>query len=908
MNSVTARLRRAAAPIVFLTSLTLLPGALHAQRRVGPHPQHGIRRHLQRHILRATLPNGLHVVLVRDPLAPVATMVMNYKVGSDEVPGAFPGTAHAEEHMMFRGSRGLSADQLAELTADMGGDFDADTQNSVTQYFFTVPADDVDVALHVASIRMRSALNTQADWAKERGAIEQEVSNDLSNPFFVLYTKMLKTMFAGTPYAWTPLGTRPSFEQTNAAMLAKFHDDWYVPNNAILVVAGDIDLQHTLATVKTLFIPIPAKPLPARPKFHFGVFKAQRMDTTTDFPVGITAVTFRMPGARSPDYAAAQVLSDVLNSQRGSLYALVPQGKALEAGFDYNTSLPRAGLGMLIGVFPRGGPGEQLIQQEKAIIAADLKNGLPAGLVEAAKRQELTAAEQRRNSISGLAFTWSTALAIEGKQSPEEDIQAIERVTPSDVNRVARKYLNFDHAITSLLTPQTSGKPISNKSFGGQESFAPSSVKPVPLPAWAQQAVGRLVLPKMTVHPTVSRLSNGLKLIVVPESVSNTVTVVGRMRYNTDLEQPKGQEGEGQVLDQLFSYGTTSLDRLAFLKALDDIGASEGAGPDFNLTVLKPHFDRGLQLLAANELHPALPAQAFKIIQMQTARSVAGTLKSPGFLSQMALLGALYPHTDPSLRHATPQSVMSLNLQQIKDFYQKAYRPDLTTIVVIGNIDPAYARSEVEKYFGAWKTSGPKPVTDYPLEPNNAASVATVPDRSRKQDKVVLAEVLRMNRFNPDYYALELGNNVLGGGFYATRFYRDLREKAGLVYFVGGSLNVGRTRGVYSVSFGCDPGNVSKARQIILRDLHDMQTANVSPQEMLQARTQLLRSIPLSEQSEGSIAGGLLSRSITGLPLDEPVIAGRYYLALTAQQVEAAYAKWLKLSRFVQVTTGPAPQ
>jgi zinc protease len=87
-------------------------------------------------VLRDRLPNGLHVIIVRDPLAPVATAVMNYKVGSDEAPAGFPGTAHAQEHMMFRGSPGLTADQLAEITATMGGDFDADTQNTVTQYFF----------------------------------------------------------------------------------------------------------------------------------------------------------------------------------------------------------------------------------------------------------------------------------------------------------------------------------------------------------------------------------------------------------------------------------------------------------------------------------------------------------------------------------------------------------------------------------------------------------------------------------------------------------------------------------------------------------------------------------------------------------------------------------------------------
>ncbi len=109
-------------------------------------------------VVRAKLTNGLRVVIVRNPLVPVATTVVNYLVGSDEAPAGFPGMAHAQEHMMFRGTPGLTADQLARITAEMGGNFDADTQQNVTQYFFTVPVEDLDVALHIEAIRMKGVL------------------------------------------------------------------------------------------------------------------------------------------------------------------------------------------------------------------------------------------------------------------------------------------------------------------------------------------------------------------------------------------------------------------------------------------------------------------------------------------------------------------------------------------------------------------------------------------------------------------------------------------------------------------------------------------------------------------------------------------------------------------------------
>ena len=173
-------------------------------------------------VLRATLPNGLRVILVRNTLAPVVATSVNYLTGSDESPAGFPGTAHAQEHMMFRGSPGLSAEQLADIGSIMGGSFNANTRESLTQYLFTVPAEDLDVALHIEATRMRGVLDSKKDWDQERGAIEQEVAQDLSNPGYVLYEKLRASMFAGTPYAHNALGTRPSFEATRSICCAAF--------------------------------------------------------------------------------------------------------------------------------------------------------------------------------------------------------------------------------------------------------------------------------------------------------------------------------------------------------------------------------------------------------------------------------------------------------------------------------------------------------------------------------------------------------------------------------------------------------------------------------------------------------------------------------------------------------------
>ncbi len=858
-------------------------------------------------VLRATLGNGLRVVIVRNTLAPVVTTMVNYLVGSNETPSGFPGTAHAQEHMMFRGSPGLSADQLAEISASIGGAFNADTRNTVTQYFFSAPAEDLGLALHIEATRMRAVDDSDSLWNKERGAIEQEVAQDNSNPFYKFDERMLAALYKGTPLANSGLGTRPSFDKTTGGMLRAFYRDWYAPNDAVLVIVGDVNPDSALGVVKQLFGDIPSKRLPARPAIALQPVTPDTMTIPSDFPFGLAAIAFRMPGTSSPDYAAAQVLSDVVSSQRGTLYALVPSGKALFAELALNT-MPESSVGLALVGYPKGADAHALVHEVRRILEADLANGFPKALVEAAKRRELAEAEMQKNSVSGLAFAWSEAVAVEGRHSPNDDIRAIEAVTPAAVARVARKYLLFNHAITAVLPPEPSGKPTSQSSFGGRESFASKNVKSVPLPAWASTALARLTVPASTVHPTVDTLPNGITLIVQPESVSSTVSVYGHIRNEPDLETPKGQDGVGAVLDRLFEFGTTTRNRLQFQAALDSIAADESAGTDFSLAVLAGHFDRGIRLLADNELHPALPASAFTTMQHQQAAYVAGEIQSPGYLAGRAEDKALVPVGDPSLRQTTPASVSALTLAQVKSYYHHVFRPDLTTIVVIGEVTPARARAVIAKYFGGWTASGPKPATELPAVPPNKPSVAAVPDKSRVQDQVTLAETLGITRFSPEYYALRLGNEVLGGGFYASKLGQDLRESTGLVYYVGSSLDAGKTRSTYEVDYACDPDNVSKARALVVKDLEAMQTVPVDSARLERAKAILLRQIPLGESSVGSIARGWIGREDLGLPLDEPTIAAGKYLALTGADVEAAFGKILRPADLVQVVQGPPPQ
>jgi zinc protease len=403
-------------------------------------------------------------------------------------------------------------------------------------------------------------------------------------------------------------------------------------------------------------------------------------------------------------------------------------------------------------------------------------------------------------------------------------------------------------------------------------------------------------------------LANGLRVILQQEAVSDTVQVYGRVKSRASVQTPPGKEGVDEVLDALFDYGTRSLDRVAFRRAVDAIGADVSAGTEFSAQVLADRFDRAVELLADSELRPALPEAAFQVVRKQVAARVAGRLGSPEYRSRRALETALFPPGDPALREATEQSVSALTLEDVREYHRRVFRPDLTTIVVIGNVRAEDARAVIQKHFGEWSAEGPPPATELPAVPANAQAFVNVPNPARVQDSVTLAQTLGINRFDDDYYPLQLGNHVLGGAFYATRLYRDLRERAGLVYFVDSAVQATRTRGLYFVTYACDPANVSRARGIVLEELRAMQSAVVPEVELHQAKALLLRSIPLAEASADQIGFALLGRAVEGLPLDEPTRAAQKYVALTGEEVRAAFARWIRPDGLAQVTEGPAPR
>ncbi len=856
-------------------------------------------------VARATLSNGLRVIVVRNTLAPVVTLMLNYEVGSDEQ--SIPGLAHATEHMMFRGSRTLSSSQLMEAVGITGGDFDADTQSNVTQYFFTMPSQYLDIGLRAERSRATGLLMSQNLWNQERGAITQEVQQDNSIALYRLFVKMQTRLIGGTPYDKNTLGTVTDFaKNVNSSQLLKFYHRWYHPNNAIYVIAGDVDPAATIARVRELFGNIPRGKLPAREPVRLTTLKGAVYHDVSDQPYTGVLLGYRFPGYQSPDYAAGQILGDVLSSQRSNFGGLAFTGKALATQF-FIQPYPKAAVAIAFAAVPVTTPAQTIDGDMRAIINGYQKSGVPPELVEAAKLREISQLEFNANSIVGQATQWSQAVAVQGLSSPDDMIAEFNKVSVADVNRVMRTYLDNNRVVAAYAVPKNAGAAISGGAMAKENNEIPPTSHE-PLPAWAQRVLGHLQVPEQTLEPADMTLSNGIRLIVQPEHISHTVVVAGQVKNDPQVQEPPNQEGIADVTASLLPYGTTTYDRIALQAQLDKIAASTTAGTDFGLEVLSSQFDRGVELLADEELHPAFNATDFSIVRQQTVGAVTGEMTAPNHLAEVALGKALYPSGDPAQRFATPKSVDGLSLSDVTSWFTRTYRPDLTTIVVIGDTTPEAAKAIFQRYFGGWTAAGPKPKVDPPPAPPNAPSQVNVPATGRVQSSVKLVETIPLVRTDPAWPHLQLANTVLTGGFYSSLLYHDLREIHGYAYSVGSRVKAGKVRATFSIDYACEPQNIVPAEALVKAVLAQLQREPIEPDRLLRSKALLMGEVPIRESSYDGVTAQLLDYATLGLPLNQNVVDAKAELAATAQTVQAALAKYVRPDGFVRVVTGPGPR
>ncbi len=860
--------------------------------------------------VKATLSNGLRVVIVRNTIAPVVSTDMTYLVGSRDDPATVPGMAHAQEHMMFRGTKNLSTSELGTLATALGGNFNASTTETLTQFEFTVPAVDLDAVLHVEADRMSDVLDEQSEWQNERGAIEQEVLRDETAPGNDFFDEARRLAFAGTPYAHDGVGTREAFDRLTGPELKAFWERWYAPNNAVLVVAGDVDPATALAQIRARFEAIPARPVPAHAAATLQRLPRTvvRRATTLVYPLALVGV--RLPGLTSPDFLASFVLQGVLNAQRGSLHALADSGAALDGEWFSLPYVPQTQLGFATAALAPGDDPAEMTHRLESILTRYAEHGVPPELFASTKRRLISDQEQSRNSIESLASDWATTIALDDEPSIAREQALLAKVTLADVDRVAKRYLDMHHAIVGALTPSPGASQNAAPSAPQQVQEKPLDVQPATtkLPDWAQQLVDHVEAVPSKLAPVQTTLPNGITLIVQPETISDSVFVYGNVRTNAAIQEPAGKEGVSAILGAMFAYGTKTRDRVAFERAQDDIDSEVVGGSGFGVQTTAGSFDRAIALLAENELTPRFDAPTFDISQRRAIEELETSLNGSNTIAMRRADRKLLPEGDPELREPSPSGLRDLTLDDVRAYYANTIRPDLTTFVVIGNVSAEHAQAVIEHAFAGWHATGAVPSLDLPPVPLNPPGDVRLAIPAMGQADATFLQTVPLARAAADVYPLQLGNAILGGGSGGpeqSRLFRDLRQNAGLVYSIGSQLTTGKTRSQFTVSFACLPANEERIASLIDAEIDKMKKEPVGTFELSLVKASLVRRTVINNSSESSIGTSLLDDASSGLPLDQADVDVRHYLATDAQAIQQAFAAYLHPENFVRVVEGP---
>jgi zinc protease len=861
-------------------------------------------------VTKVTLGNGLRVVIVRNPLAPVVSTDMAYDVGSRDDPADFPGMAHAQEHMMFRGTKNLSTAQLGTLATALGGNFNAETGDTLTQFEFTVPANDLDAILRVESDRMRDVLDSQTEWQTERGAIEQEVLADETHPGADLFRDAKALAYAGTTYAHDGVGTRAAFDRLTGPRLKEFWQKWYAPNNAVFVIAGDVDPAATIAAVRARFGSIPSRPLAAHAPAHFERIPRTIFRRPSSLIYPLAVVGYRMPGLGDPDFLASYLLQLVLDSPRGPLHSLVDTGDALDAGWTSLPYIPGAQLGFATAALRPGADSQDMTTRLEAIVHDYAVHGVPKELFETTQRHAIADQELSRNSISALANDWATTIALDGEPSIEREQQLLAGVTLADVNRTAKKYFDPAHAILGALTPSATASQASAPEPAqlGSEKPLQAQAPVTTLPSWASSFVKNVVVPPDAPAPTATDLPSGVHLVIEPETVSDSVFVFGTVRTNASLQEPQGQEGVASLLSTLFEYGTASRDRASFVHAQDDLDSQLTTGTRFVAQTTPKSFDRAVDLLAEGELHPRFDDATFSAVRSRTLEELDTMLGGTAYEIERGTAEKLLPPGDPELRQATPQSMSALSLADVRAYYEKIFRPDRTTIVVIGNVSVEKAAAAIARAFSDWHAVGTPSSLDLPRVPQNAAGEVRLAPPALRQDSGTLEELLETDRGDANYYALELGNAILGGGSGGpeqSRLFRDIRQNAGLAYSIGSELAIDRTRARFSIAYACLPSNEDRIASLATADVEKMRTDPPDAFELSLAKASIVRRSIVDEGAVEGVGESLLDDASSGMPLDQDNLDARAFVATSGVAVRDAMAKYIHPDHFLHVVIGP---
>ena len=872
-------------------------------------------------VRQTILSNGLTVLTKEVRGAPVVSVQVFYKIGSrNEAPGV-NGIAHQLEHMMFKGTKSRPV-QFGRLLGALGADFNAFTSYDQTAYHETVEREKAGAALALEADRMVNAQIDEGKLASERRVVLSEIEGNENDPQYRLSRAVQAAAFPNSPYGLTVGGTKKDIEGFSADKVRAYYQKYYSPEYATLVVVGDFSTDALLAEVRKQFGGL-GKP-GTKPVVSSQPLVAGGSEATLGSPAVKAPIVLREPGATpllsavyplpdisSPDVAAIKVLDYVLLAGRTSrLYAaLFESGLAADGGTSPNS-------------FLKGGwydfnftpaPGKTVAELDRALLStiASLRDKpVSAAEVRQAAVQIRASAVLGNVSVDAQANSLGMDATTAGDYAyTDRFLASVAKVTPADVQRVARTYLQDSSRTVGSFEPTAPQASQGGASTGStQESFnAGPAVDPAEvaryLPAVPAVKDAAVTLPEQF------RLPNGLTALLLRDvgtpTVSLSAEVLAGREFDTDVSAGLVDLVAGNLLS-----GAQGRSEQQLATLLDGVGAQlSPSASRFGVQIGGASLAADLPVLIdglADVLQRAtFPEQQFKTSQARAVQGIKQADDSPGSVAQKVFRKSVYPVGNPWQVFATQQSLSGLKQSDLSAFYAAHYRPDTTVLTLVGDFDPAQVKALLQQKFGDWKASGPAPAVAYPVIGKPSGVVRVRPSLPGKTQAVTYLGYQSIDRRDPRYYASLVLNQVLGGDTLSSRLGTELRDKQGLTYGVSSSFSAGKQQGPFIVTLQTSPADTEKAVQAALALIAKVQQDGLSETEVNTARNTLRSSFTVGLSSPAALAGIFTSFYGLGLPLSELGQYPQKVGAVTLAQVNAAARELLDPKNIVIVTAGP---
>ena len=890
-----------------------------------------------------TLPNGLRVIVHEDRKAPVVAVSVWYRVGSKHEPKGKTGFAHLFEHLMFNGSENAPQDFFEPLQQVGATDFNGTTWLDRTNYFQTVPTGALDLALFLESDRMGHLLGavTQEKLDNQRGVVQNEKRQGDNQPFGLFFYDVQENLFPkGHPYHHSTIGSMADLNSAAMTDVHKWFTDNYGPNNAVLVLAGDIDVATAKAQVTKWFGDIPRGPDIAVVNGGVPTLPAPLAKVSKDqIPTTRIHRMWTYGGLNEKDSVDMQLAASVLGGLSSSrLDNKLVRSEAIAVGVSaFTLPFEDASIFLVQADVKPGVDPAHVAKRLDEEIAAFMAGGPTADELQRASASFLGGAIGGLESVGG--FSGKAVALAEGalySNNPgyyKVELERMAAATPASVTAAMNKWLSRPvFALTYEPGERTAGgenrggaaapatvadakanlaapEYYSDPALGGEEMSALAQVDRSTFPP-----VGDL---KGLDFPDVERakLKNGMEVVFARRAAVPTVNIAVSFDAGYAAD-PKDALGIQSLMLSLMAEGTTSLDSTALAEAQERLGAriSGNAGSDetvFSLFALKPNLAASIDLLADYVRNPAFDAKELERIKATQLTRLTAETNNPNALAARTiaplLFGKAHPYGIPPSGLGEAAAVKAASRDILASFHGAWLRPDNGRIFVVGDTSLKEVVKLLDKSFGKWKA----PATAKPAKDFSAPIPAPQPrivliDRPKAPQSVIVAGKVLGAKGTDSLEVLRAGNEIFGGSF-LSRFNTNLRETKGWSYGVRSQISTNRDRLAFLAAAPVQADRTGDSIRELQNDLRSfLGTKGVTAEELTRMANGNVRELPGSFETSGDVLGALQNNARFGRPDDYYEKLADVYRGMTAAQIDAAARTALSVDDLVYVVIGDA--